>query len=453
MKTDQHSLRQAAHTGDDLADRTVAALMGGLPLPTALPRLAQANRLMAAWKSNRDLDTRHWTRDGIEPEVLAAMACYVQEGGGLPAWADPELIDEAEAVFMAHGPLSCTLLFCASLPACYQLPQLAEVLHLSGQLEQHTEHRIRQTAAMVFPVMMKGGLGTADGGGVAQVLKVRLIHATIRHLIVHRQADEAPALKDERHRAWCRHTWDRARLGVPCSQLELAFTLLTFHFVFLRALRTLGMGLNRRQEHAYLHAWNVVGHVLGVDESLMAHDMDTAQQLLDRLGDSQVDLTGGTDPRPALGGALVGTLSRSIGLPVVRHLPVPMIERLLGRVAARRIGVGPQAGLATRVLFGVTMGMVAAIDHMGRWIWPGFSISRMFTRVIGYHMLTRFLLDQTRPLTLPEGLLNQMHATVGEWHTDPQAPGWLNRLEDRMTTPGHWLAPVPVSVPADRVRP
>ncbi len=433
----------AARTGDPLADHTVDAVMGNRPLDAAMVRLAQANRLMAAWQSNVDLAPERWNTDGVDPEVLAAMSRYVEKAKALPAWAEPALIVEAESVFMDQGPLSCALLFCASLPACYQMPQLAEVLHLSGQLEQHTEHRIRQTAAMIFPVMMKGGLGAAEGGGVAQVLKVRLIHATIRHLIVQRQAEEAAALKDERHRIWCRHDWDSDRLGVPCSQLELAFTLLTFHFVFLRALRTLGLGLSPREEHAYLHLWNVVGHVLGVDDSLMASDMDTARQLLERLGNFQVDLAGATDPRPALGEALVNALARSIRVPLIRHLPVPMIEHLLGPAAARRIGVGPQAGLATRTLFAIAMAVTGGIDRAGRWWRPGFSITRMLTRVIGYHMLTRFLLDQTRPLALPKGLLNQMHATVRDWHVDAQAPGWLNRLEDRLTTHGQWLTTAP----------
>ncbi|MCB2042404.1 MAG: DUF2236 domain-containing protein, partial [Rhodoferax sp.] len=65
--------------------------------------------------------------------------------------------------FYEYGPLSCILLFCASLPECYVLPDLATVLHRAGQLEQHTEYRIRSTAAMIFPVMMRGGLSDASG--------------------------------------------------------------------------------------------------------------------------------------------------------------------------------------------------------------------------------------------------------------------------------------------------
>jgi hypothetical protein len=79
---------------------------------------------------------------------------------------------------MEYGALSVTMLFCSSLPECYVIPDLAAVLHATGQLETHTDYRIRATGAMIFPVMMAGGLTAPDGGGIAQILKVRLIHHT-----------------------------------------------------------------------------------------------------------------------------------------------------------------------------------------------------------------------------------------------------------------------------------
>ncbi|MBK6557976.1 MAG: hypothetical protein IPG16_12480 [Comamonadaceae bacterium] len=39
------------------------------------------------------------------------------------------------------------------------------------------------------------------------------------------------------------HGWDIGARGLPCNQFELAYTLLTFHYVFLRGMRTLGLGL------------------------------------------------------------------------------------------------------------------------------------------------------------------------------------------------------------------
>ena len=439
MTADLASLQQAAHTGDALADRTVAAIMADLPVAQAMHRVAQANRILAGWTTNGELGCLGPVADGLDPDVVKAMQHYALTAGQLPAWADPAQLAMAEEMFMAYGPMSCTLLFCASLPACYQMPQLAQVLHLSGQLEQHTEHRNRQTAAMIFPGMLRGGLTSPEGSGIAQILKVRLIHATIRHLILHTSADQAQTLDDPRLHAWGSQPWRQEELGVPCSQMELSYTLLTFHYVFLKGMRTLGMGLDDRQESAYLHAWNVVGHVLGIERQWMADDMPSAAELMHRLETLYVREPGQGDPRLALGAALVGAMRRSIGVPVVRSLPVPLIERLIGKADARRIGVGAQAGRASRILLGAVLALTHFVDGVVRSFVPRFSITRMFTRVIGYHMLTRFLLEQTRPLALPEQLLNQMHEAVGQWHHDAQAPGWINRLEDHLTTTGSWI--------------
>jgi hypothetical protein len=81
---------------------------------------------------------------------------------------------------------------------------------------------------------------------------------------------------------------------------------------------------------------------------------------------------------------------------------------------------------------------VRLVDAAVRLVVPGFSFTRMFTRVVGYHFLTRFLLDQTRPLGLPAELIGPMRRTMAHWHHDERAPRWLNRLEDRMTTRGEW---------------
>ncbi|HSV45955.1 MAG TPA: oxygenase MpaB family protein, partial [Ramlibacter sp.] len=312
---------------------------------------------------------------------------------------------------------------------------------------QHTEHRIRQTAAMVFPVMMKGGLTAPEGSGIAQVLEVRLIHATIRHLILRGAPESATgriaplAPQDVRgglHQALRAHGWDVARQGLPCNQLELAYTLLTFNYVFLNGMRTLGLPLSRAQEEAFLHAWNVAGHVLGVREEGMAHGMEEAASMFGAIQAQARARPAVPDVRPGLGRALIDTMARSIRLPVLRHLPVPMTCWLIGDETAREIGADVRVGWLARACFAAGRLAVRCFDGVIRLVLPQFSLTRMFTRVIGYHLLTRFLLDQTRPLALPETLLQPMQATVAGWHHDRHAPAWINRLEDRLTTRGAW---------------
>ncbi|HEY8906018.1 MAG TPA: DUF2236 domain-containing protein, partial [Rhodoferax sp.] len=189
---------------DPLADQTMADILGTWPvLPDTASaveraaahaeqwrRIAEVNRLMTSWQSNAVV--AQWQAPPeSSPEVAQALQHYLASAQVLPSWADPAKLARAEELFMDYGALSCVLLFCSSLPECYVIPDLSAVLQASGQLEQHAEYRIRVTAAMIFPVMLHGGLTTAQGSGVAQVLKVRLIHATIRHLILRGSPESA----------------------------------------------------------------------------------------------------------------------------------------------------------------------------------------------------------------------------------------------------------------------
>ena len=92
----------------------------------------------------------------------------------------------------------------------------------------------------------------------------------------------------------------------------------------------------------------------------------------------------------------------------------------------------------SRAVFWGILGTARLIDATVRVVLPEFSIVRALTRVLGYHFMSRVLMGQTRPLQLPDQLLGQMDDAMARWSDDPKAPGWLNRLEDRLTTPGRW---------------
>lgn len=462
-------LAGARRAADKPADDAVARIVGDwqtLPSDTDAQalrdahgeqwkRLGQATALLDDLGPNGALE--HWKAAGadVDPEVALAVQDFVRAQQALPDWADAVKLRRAETLFIEHGPLSCILLFCASLPECYVLPDLAQVLHRAGQLERHTEYRIRSTAAMIFPVMMPGGLSDASGTGRGQILKVRLIHAVIRNLILHGHPLEAfgepgadtpmvvpphPALVGEPgvHAAMFAGGWDVDRCGLPCDQEELAYTLLTFSYVFLRGMRSLGLGLDAADEEAYLHCWNVAASVLGVDDALMAHTMDEAQDLFDCMQARARGPLDGSDARPALGRALMRAMEDAIPIGWLKPLAPLMTRYLCGQRTAALIGVDQRAPMVSRVLFELVISAARLIDTLARFVWPQFSLSRMFTRALGYHLITRLLMDQTRSLRLPTHLLAQADAMLEPWSDDAQAPGWINTLEDRLTTSGSW---------------
>ncbi|MFC0252155.1 oxygenase MpaB family protein [Massilia consociata] len=436
---------------DPAADDTVARILGGACGPHALAeRIAAVNREIVRWETNGGL--RSWQAGAdTDPRIATALQDYLAQCRSLPGWADPMKMARAEALFMDMSMLSCTLLFCASLPECYVLPDLSAVLHAAGQLEQHTDYRIRSTAAMIFPVMLRGGLGTPEGGGVAQALKVRLIHATIRHLVLRGAppaagAGLAPAALPPlapagggMYHALYAHGWDSTRDGLPCNQEELAYTLLTFSYVFLRGLRRLGLGLPRADEEAYLHAWNVLGHVLGIEHGLMAWTMEDAEARFAGIQARGRARGRRPDPRPALAAALMRTMEEQIPVRLLKPFPVLLTRLLCGPAASADLGLTARVALVPRLLFAGGFAAIRAFDTAVRLFVPGFAISRMLTRVAGYRLVTRFLLDQTRPLRLPDALLGQVDDAARAWRHDPQAPRWLNGIEARLA--GHPAGP------------
>lgn len=462
-------LDRMQYAADPLADNTIAAILGpwqGLHASATGAELLAENadrwallgavsRVFDDWKDNASLE--QWVApSGTPPEVAAAIQAYLRAAPGLPAWADPAKIDRAEALFMDFGVLSCLLLFCSSLPECYVIPDLSQALYVTGQLEKHTEYRIRATAGMIFPVMMHGGLTRPEGGGIAQVLKVRLIHATIRHLILRGTPEDAlavvgdrrkvpdglvlpslAALEDEKtmHHALFAHGWNVGKDGLPCNQEELAYTLLTFHYVCLRGLRTLGLGLRREDEEAYLHAWNVMGHVLGIRDDLMAHTMEDAEALF-----KQIQARGRADPfvpdpRPQLGRALMQTMENLIPLRLAKPVPTLLTRHLCGRATAGDIGIDGDVSWVSKTLFVLGLALVQAIDGTVRLVLRDFSISRFLTRLIGRRFMAGVLMDQTRPLKLPEHVTSQARVTMQSWQRDPKAPRWMNVLEDKLMAP------------------
>jgi hypothetical protein len=342
---------------DPPADDTVARMLAGASGPAELSaRIAQINAELARWQTNGALAS--WRPGpGLDPRAAEALTDYLAACQHLPAWTDRAAIARAETLFMDMSMLSCTLLFCASLPECYVLPDLSAVLHAAGQLEAHTDYRVRSTAAMIFPVMLAGGLTTPEGGGVAQALKVRLIHATIRYLILRGTPRDtidappvpplAPAGSGIYHTLYA-HGWDTSVNGLPCNQEELAYTLLTFSYVFVRGLRTLRLALPAQDEEAYLHTWNVLGHVLGIEQGLMASSMAQAQHDFEAIQARARLLVRSPDPRPLLAADLMKAMENEIPLRLLKPVPTLLTRLLCKGDATHDLGLDARVPLLAR---------------------------------------------------------------------------------------------------------
>jgi hypothetical protein len=167
----------------------------------------------------------------------------------LPGWADDKLMQQGAVFFARHSDAILNLLGLLSLPYCYAAANGAMVLHLSERMRSDAEKRLYETAEFVWEVMAPDAFST-EGGGFAAIVKVRLMHAAVRYY----------TLKSDK--------WDSA-WGFPINQEDMAGTNLSFSLIIIRGLRKFGYTISYQEQSAYIHLWNVIGYLLGVDKALL----------------------------------------------------------------------------------------------------------------------------------------------------------------------------------------
>jgi hypothetical protein len=312
-------LRQEESPDPD-ADAAVAAIYAG-----GRQGLDRVNRLLVQLTENDDPPPA---------DLPAPVREYFDRSAVLPDWADERQIELAQHLFSRHGILGTAILCCASLPECYLDVEGVPVLASTQNLEAHVFRRIWETSHMVISVMRPGGLErTQRSAGIVSCQRVRLMHAAIRHLLLAAPTDlGAPGQLGDR---MAQQPWDLQRLGVPLNQEDLAFVLLTFSYVGLRGLDTMHADVTPEERDAYLHAWNVVGHVMGIRRELMAETYHDAEWL---FGTIKARHRGASPDGQALTAALVKWMADTMP-PLLGHLPRTLICELIGKEDAALLGV------------------------------------------------------------------------------------------------------------------
>jgi hypothetical protein len=320
QRLDDAFLDQMRQTVDPPADAVAATLVD-----------QGAHRLVAELIKNRQM----WDSDGEPSRRLPEdIRAYMRTASALPAWRNEALVNEAEQFFLLYGLASSTLLACASLPQCYVMKYGTEVLAYTKFLQVDPTRRIRETAQMVMDVMVPGGL--APGGrGVRATMKVRVMHAIVRHMI----------LNDPRAAANPQDPALQAKFGRPINQEDMVYTLMTFSYVVIEGFRTMGYDMTARQRDAYIHCWNVVGQLMGIREDLLPARFEDAAELFQVIQRRQ-------HGQSVAGQKLTAALLKAVetALPGEHHdsLVSALARKLVGDTTADALGI-ERPGLLERI--------------------------------------------------------------------------------------------------------
>jgi uncharacterized protein (DUF2236 family) len=237
-------------------------LVGDPDLDPIVDELARTGEIRTVSKLLRHLV------DNAQPvpeELPESIARWLEGSATVPEWTDRERLARGASLVVDHGPQVAMILATASLVYCYAGYPGVKVLNFSHRMDQDPYRRTGETAQFVLDVTNPGGMDD-DGTAIRKIQKVRVLHASIRHLIVNSRR------------------WDAQELGMPICQEDLAGTLLTFSSLVVDCLRKVGVRVTDQEAEDYLYLWRVVGEMLGIEREVIPASMDEAHALTEAIG-------------------------------------------------------------------------------------------------------------------------------------------------------------------------
>lgn len=203
-------------------------------------RKSELREILAGLKTNTDL---------IACREQPQMKILVDAVSTLPVWAIKNSMSKGALFFARYAQPITQLLGLLSLPFCYAAADGAQVLYLSEKIRNDPAKRLLDTAAFIWDVMAPDAF-EPTGKGLSGILKIRLIHAAARYYTLACQ---------EWNDKW----------GRPINQEDMAGTNLALSFITVRGLRKLGISIAYSEQQHFIHLWNIIGSLSGINPMLL----------------------------------------------------------------------------------------------------------------------------------------------------------------------------------------
>ena len=141
---------------------------------------------------------------------------------------------------------------------------IAKSFFLTGRLRDQGVRRLKQNNRHMLEIFMPGGL-EQHADGWTHSIRVRLVHARLRHLLSN--SDD----------------WDTDELGLPISSAHLGFAIAAFSARLLKHLKSLGASFDEEERRSLMAVWRYSGYLMGIPETILFRDEEDALEVF-RIG-------------------------------------------------------------------------------------------------------------------------------------------------------------------------
>ena len=150
---------------------------------------------------------------------------------------------------------------------------IGKSFYITGRLRDQGVRRLKQNNRHMVEIFMPGGL-ERDGDGWKLSVRIRLIHAQVRHLL-----NDSP-------------DWDTESWGTPLSSAHMGFAISAFSARLVKHLQSLGAVFNDEERESFIQVWRYSGYLMGIPETILYRNEEHALRIF--------EIGGMCEPSPSL---------------------------------------------------------------------------------------------------------------------------------------------------------
>lgn len=196
----------------------------------------------------------------------------------VPDWVDWDQIARGQEVFYRYGGPAVTGLAYQSLLGGMGAARVVETLARTGGFSTAVaRHRLFETTQHILQCTKSVESIQPGGDGFASTIRVRLLHASVRHRIL-KLAESRPEY------------YDKETLGIPINDIDSVATIVSFSAALIwLSLPRQGIYLRERESTDYIALWRYIAYLIGcpttgyfetpeqakaIFESLLLHELE-----------------------------------------------------------------------------------------------------------------------------------------------------------------------------------
>lgn len=199
-----------------------------------------------------------------EENVLATAPASVQalydHANTTPSWVDQSAFLPGIRAFHANAPEVLGGMVGGVLIEGFSTA-ICESFLITGRLRDQGVRRLKQNNRHMLEIFLPGGL-QRYGDGWKLSVRIRIVHARIRHLL-----NESP------------QDWDAGESGTPISAAHVGFAISSFSARLLRHATQLGAAFNKEERASFMQVWRYSGHLMGIPDTILYTDEEDALKL------------------------------------------------------------------------------------------------------------------------------------------------------------------------------